>query len=152
MSVGVRINDLDLLKYIQVAIYGEVSSGIGDVFPGDRYVCFGEFREDGQAMWAVSVYDFKGGHDCTLDVALNLEGLLSRNLFEKIARVVCNYTFVQSKLLRMTTYVRASNERSRRITRRWGFREEGYIRLGFGPPRPEDMYVFGMTYDECKWI
>ncbi len=148
----VRINDLELLKYLQVSIYGSVSEGVDDIFPNDRYACFGEFRSDGQAMWAVSVYDFKRNHDCTLDVALNLDGLFSRGLFEKIARVVCDYTFKQTNLLRMTTYVRVSNQRSRRITKGWGFREEGLIRLGFGPPLPEDMYVFGMTYDECKWI
>ena len=148
----IEVNNLELLKFSQMAIHGKVPDHIGDVFPHEKYACFGEFDSNGQAVWAVSVYDFRRDHDCVLDVALSIDGLFSRALFEKIARVVCNYTFTQNNLLRMTTFVRASNKRSHRITKRWGFREEGLVKLGFGPPIPEDMYVFGMTKDECKWI
>lgn len=149
----ISINNLELLRYSQMAIHGSIPDHIGDVFPAEKYTCFGEFREDGQALWVVSVYDFKKGHDCTMDIALNLSsGLFSRSLFEKIARVTCDYVFNQCELLRMTTFVRASNRRSYRITKRWGYVEEGLVRLGFGPPNPEDMVVFGMTRDECKWI
>jgi RimJ/RimL family protein N-acetyltransferase len=148
----IEINNLDLLKFSKIAIHGRVTEDVGDVFPSEKYACMGEFKPDGQALWAVSVYDFRRDHDCILDVALSVDGLFSRALFEKIARAVCNYTFVQNKLLRMTTFVRVSNKKSYRITKRWGFREEGLIKLGFGPPNPEDMYVFGMTREECKWI
>jgi hypothetical protein len=150
--MGILINDLELLKFSQMAIHGKIKDEITDVFPSDKYACFGEFKPNKEALWAVSVYDFRVDHDCVLDVALSVDGLFSRALFEKIARVICNYTFVQCGLLRMTTFVRASNKKSYRITKRWGFRDEGYIRLGFGPPEPEDMVVFGMTKDECKWI
>ena len=148
----VEINNLELLKFSQRAIHGKVPEHIGAEFPKEKYTCFGEFRPDGEALWAVSVYDFKRDHDCILDVALNIGGLFSKSLFEKIARVVSNYVFVQSRLLRMTVFIRESNKRSYRIVKKWGFREEGFIKLGFGPPTPEDMYVFGMTRDECKWI
>lgn len=148
----VLINDINLLKYSKIAIHGKVPEHISDDFPTDRYACFGEYREDGQALWAVSVYDFKRGHDCTLDVALNVKGLFSRVLFEKIAKIVCNYAFVQNNLIRMTTFVRVSNKKSYRITKKWGFVEEGLIRMGFGEPNPEDMYVFGMLKTDCKWI
>ena len=148
----IEVNNLELLKYSQIAIHGKVPDHIGNVFPSEKYACLGEFRPDGEALWAVSVYDFRVGHDCVLDVALNVDGLFSRVLFEKIARVVCDYTFAQNNLLRMTTFVRASNKKSYRITKRWGFREEGIVKLGFGPPNPENMYVFGMTRNECKWI
>lgn len=153
MSCGeVVINDINLLKFSKLAIHGKIPDEIKNEFPSDKYACFGEYKQNGEALWAVSVYDFKRDHDCVLDVALNMDGLFSRKLFEKIARVICNYTFIQSRLVRMTTFVRASNKKSYRITKRWGFREEGLIKLGFGPPEIEDMYVFGMTKDECKWI
>lgn len=148
----VKINDLELLKFSQVAIYGKVHDGIGDTFPDDRYVCFGEYRPDGQALWAVSVYDFKRDHNCVLDVALNLNGLFSRELFEKMAKVTFNYTFVQANLLRVTAYVRVSNKRSQRVVNKWGFVEEGIVRKGFGPPNIEDMIAYGMLKTECKWI
>ena len=149
----IEVNNLELLKFSQTAIHGKVPEHIGNVFPLEKYACLGEFRPDGQALWVVSFYDFKRDHDCVLDIALNIGGLFSRDLFERIRRLVCHYAFVQNSLLRMTTFVRVSNKKSYRITKKWGFREEGLIKLGFGPPKPEDMHVFGLTRDECnKWI
>jgi hypothetical protein len=149
---GLCINDLDLLRYCHASVTGKEMEVVKNEFPKQEYACFGEYHENGEPMWAVTIYDFKKDHDCKLDIAMDIRGLFSRELFEKMAKVVFGYVFNQANLLRCTIQVRASNKRSLRLVKRWGFKEEGLIRNGYGPPKIEDMYILGMLRQECRFI
>lgn len=148
----IRINDLYLLRYCHASVTGKDMNILKDEFPTQQYACFGEYHADGTPMWVVSIYEFQKGHDCKLDIAMNIRGLFSRALFEKMGRVIADYAFNQAKLVRGTIQVRASNKSSLRLVKKWGFKEEGYIRKGYGLPKVEDMYLLGMLKEECVFI
>lgn len=146
----IQINNLDLLKFCHARILGEELDATE--FPTDKCVCFGEFYEDGEPYWSAVIRKVREGHDCFLEFAMNLRGMFTPSQFQRMARVVFNYIFVQANLLKCNTHVRVSNKKSIRITKAWGFSIEGITRLGFGKPKIEDMIHFGLLKDECKWI
>ncbi len=148
--MSIEINNLELLKFCHEKILGEDFNA--KEFPKDKCACFGEFYEDGLPYWSAVVRKVREGHDCFLEFAIDLRGMLSRSQFERMAHVVFNYIFLQANLLKCNTKVRLSNIRSIRITKAWGFTIEGITRLGFFKPTPEDMVNFGMLRQECKWI
>lgn len=148
---SVKINDLNLLKYC----YERVSVGemvtVPDIFPSDRCICFGEYYSDGEPIWSAVLCNFQK-HDCLLELAMNIRGLFSRVLFERMARVVFDYAFNKAGLLRISTKVRLSNTPSLKITKGWGFEVEGIVKKGYAPPRVEDMVIFGLLKENCKWL
>lgn len=148
----VRINDIELLKFCEKKIAMGRPIDLPNEFPSDRCVCFGDYRNDGQPLWVVVLYDFKESHDCQMDLALNLNGMLPPSLFRMMGRVVFDYIFNQANLVRCSSQVRVSHKASLRITKAWGMKEEGLRRLGFQYPEPEDMIMFGMLKTECPWI
>lgn len=150
MMKPILINDLALLKYGHEKI-GGFGEPIGDEFPKDC-VSFGQYKEDGEPFWVVALHSFKYGHDCLMDVTLNIKGMMSPSLFRMMARVVFDYIFNQAKLARVSVQVRLSNKASIRIARAWGMKDEGMKRLGFKLPSPEDMLLLGMIKTECPWI
>lgn len=152
MMRDVKINDLELLKYCETAIAGKDIPEFPDEFPHDRCVCFGQYGQDGQPRWVVALYDFKEGHDCIMDVALNIKGLFSPSLFKMMGRVVFDYIFNQAKLVRCSAHIRVSNKASIRISKAWGMKQEGIIRSGYKTPPIEDKVLFGMLKTECVWI
>lgn len=149
---NVKINDLNLLRFCHAKIVGKELEDFKNSFPEDKCVCFGEYHYDGEPKWSAVLYKFTKNHDCLLELTMNLRGLFSRKLFEKMARVVFDYAFNQANLLRISTTVRASNKRSYRITKAWGFEVEGIKKLGYGPPNVEDMVNFGLLKENCQWI
>lgn len=151
----VLINDFDLLKECEAAIAKESGNEMPqmpDTFPSHRCVCFGERHMDGSPYWVVVLYDFREGHDCMIDLFLNIKGMFTNSLHHKIGRVIANYAFEQAGLKKINSCVRASNKRAMRINKLFGFKEEGIIRLGYLPPTVEDKYVFGMLRSDCKWL
>lgn len=148
----VKINDYGLLKYCEEKMAGGAILDFPDVFPTDRCICFGDYRDDGEPHWVVVLYDFKGKHDCQMDLTLNLKGVLTPSLFKMMGRVVFDYIFNQAKLVRCSSHVRASHKASLKITKAWGMKEEGIRRLGYSIPTVEDMILFGMLKTECPWI
>jgi hypothetical protein len=148
----VKINDLQLLKYCEEKIAGKELVDFPDKFPSHRCVCFGDYGVDGEPLWVVVLYDFKEGHDCLMDLTLNIKGMLTPSLFKMMGRVVFDYIFNQAKLVRCSSQVRISHESSIRITKAWGMKEEGRRRLGFKHPYFEDAIIFGMLKTECPWI
>ena len=145
----VKINDLELLKFCE----SEVSKKdiTLDEFPHDRCVCFGAYKDDGTPQWSVVLYDFKGRHDCMVDIALNINGMFTPNLFKMIGRVIFNYAFNQANLNRCSIIIRKSNKASIKLAKAWGFKEEGLKRKGYREPI-EDMLMLGILKSECKWI
>lgn len=148
-----KINDLNLLRFCYGMTSGKSIDDLGDFFPEEKYACIGEYRKDGDPLWAIIFYDFKENHECSVDIALNLKNaLFSRELFEKIAYIVYEYVFNQANLLRCNAYVRESNKKSIRLTQKFGFSKEGFRPYGYGPPRIEGMHIFGMTLESCYWM
>jgi RimJ/RimL family protein N-acetyltransferase len=65
--------------------------------------------------------------------------------------LLLDLAFYQLRLTRVSTYVRADNEGSRRLTKGLGFREEGRIRKGwFADGAHVDIVVIGILSDE--WL
>lgn len=151
----IKINDIELLKFCEskmAEMSGVELPPLPDVFPSDRCVCLGDYRCDGIPRWACVLYDFKGHHDCQMDLVINTGGVLTPSLFKMMGRVVFDYIFNQANLVRCSSHVRASHKESIRITKAWGMKEEGIKRLGYKCPQPEDMIIFGMLKTECPWI
>lgn len=149
------INDLELLKKCEKAIADESGNEpreIGDVFPQDKCVCFGEKYPDGDPYWVVVLYNFREAHDCMIDLYLNIKGVFTPSLFNKIGRVIADYAFKQAGLSKINSCVRASNKRAMRINKFFGFKEEGIVRAGYVPPQTEDKHLFGMMHTDCKWV
>ena len=48
--------------------------------------------------------------------------------------------------------IRASNKKSLRLTKAFGFKVEGVIRNGYNKPMVEDKILLGMLREECPWI
>ena len=152
MISNIRINDLNLLRFCHSRVTGKDMRELKNAFPSDKYACLGEYKGKDDPLWAVTFYNFTEGHDCSIDIALNVRGLFAARLFKKIARVTFDYAFNQANLKRCTVTVRKSNKASQRLVKAWGFKEEGCKRLGYAKPIPEDMYLFGLLKEECKWI
>jgi RimJ/RimL family protein N-acetyltransferase len=65
-------------------------------------------------------------------------------------RKLLGYPFLQLGVERVTTLIRASNERSLRLNAGLGFVREGLIRQGYGD---EDMVLLGLLRSEAeRWI
>lgn len=115
---------------------------------------FSGYRSDATAIGheidgvlvGVLVYDTFGAGDCLWHVASNTKRWITR---EFILRGVA-YPFLQIGQKRITAMVSARNAPSLKLTRGFGFSEEGRLRRAgiFG----EDMIVFGMLREECRWL
>lgn len=146
-------NDIELLKFCYRKVTGEPDAEILDPNPFSNTYCVGQYREDGEPLWAVAAYGFsRSHHDCKLDIATNVKGLFSRDLFVRMATQVFHDLFLRAKLLRCTAEVRVSNKASIRLVEAWGFSKEGFRPDGAGRPKVEDLYLYGMLKDECRWI
>lgn len=148
----IKINDLYLLKHAYKEIIGEEFPHEGNKFPDDKYVCFGEYHSDKTPFWIVIFHSFIRSHDCMIELFINKKGLFTLSTFKRMAVVVFNYVFCQAKLNRCSVQVRKSNKASMRLARAWGFQFEGIKRNGYGPPRTEDMHLFGLLKEECRWV
>jgi len=148
----VKINDLNLLRYCHTKMGGSLTDELKESFPTEKCVCFGEYRDDGEPLWAASLYDFKNNHECNLDMTLNHKGIMSPSLFKRIGRVLCDYIFNQAKLKRCNSSIRISNHASIKLTKAYGFQIEGIKRHGFVASKAEDMVLLGLLKDECRWI
>ena len=149
---NVKINDLNLIRYCHAKITGRSVDDLKNAFPNDKYVGFGEYRDDGEPLWSAILHDFKNNHECTIEMTLNHKGLLSTSMFKRIGRVLCDYMFNQAKLNRCNSNIRISNSVSIKLTKAFGFKIEGLKRDGYSPPRKEDMVLLGLLKDECRWI
>lgn len=116
--------------------------------------CFSGYRSDATAIGheidgkiaGVLVYDTFGAGDCLWHVASSTKRWITREL---IIRGVA-YPFMQIGQKRMTAMVSERNDLSLKLTRGFGFVEEGRLRRAGA--HGEDMIVFGMLRDECRWL
>jgi hypothetical protein len=151
----ILINDFELYKECQTEIAkfcGNKIPEYPEAFPIEKSVCFGERYACGAPHWVVVLYNFKERHDCMIDLYLNVIGVFTMSIHHRIGRVIADYAFKQAGLKRITSTVRASNKRAMRVNKLFGFQHEGVIRSGYLPPLEEDMHLFGMLRDDCKWL
>lgn len=60
------------------------------------------------------------------------------------------YPFIQLKFERLTGYVPANNVAARRLDEHLGFKQEGVLRRFLSDG--EDVIIYGMLKDECRFI
>lgn len=60
------------------------------------------------------------------------------------------FPFEHCKVRRLNSLIAAENTRSRDLTERLGFKQEGVIRQGTDDG--DDLIIYGMLRDECRWI
>lgn len=70
----------------------------------------------------------------------------SRAVFKRIAHFAYDALAVE----RISASVGKKNKRSRKLLEGTGFRLEGCLRKGFS--KDEDMMIYGLLRDECRWI
>lgn len=151
MMSTIKINDQNLLNYSLNRIYEKQDVNIEEFLRTKEFITFGQYL-GAEPYWVVSIYDFTTHGDCMLDIVLNHKGLLSVDTMRRIAYLIADYVFYQNKCIRASTMVKASNTKSIRITKAFGFKVEGIVRNGYNKPIVEDKILFGMLKDECPWI
>lgn len=152
MSPEFKINDLGLLRYGKAVLEGKHPDEFKNAFPSEEYACFGQYKENNEPLWVVTLHSFRKNHDCLLEMAFNKTGLFSAELFKKIGRVVGDYMFNHANLIRCTAEIRASNQKSLRLAKAWGFVLEGVKKHGFISPKVEDMHILGIYKENCIWL
>jgi len=152
MTPDFKINDLGLLRYGKAVLEGKNPQDFANSFPSDQFVCFGQYNEEKMPLWVITLHSFQKNHDCLLEMAFNKKGLFSAQLFKKIGYVIADYMFNQANLLRCTAEIRASNYKSLRLVKAWGFVLEGIKKHGFVSPKIEDMHILGLYKENCIWL
>ncbi|WP_276200284.1 GNAT family protein [Chelatococcus sp. XZ-Ab1] len=118
--------------------------------------CIGiTFRDDakviarvvGGDLRAVVVFDRFSATDCLLHVASSGNG---RWFSRELAIRAMAYPFLQCGLPRITAIISEHNAESLRITRKFGFVEEGRMRKA--GEHGEDELLFGLLREECRWL
>lgn len=152
MTSAIKINDLGLLRYGKAVLEGRDPQEFRGTFPSEEFVCFGQYKENNEPLWVITLHSFQEKHDCLLEMAFNKKGLFSAELFKKIGRVIADYMFNQACLMRCTAHIRAGNYKSLRLVKAWGFVLEGIKRKGFISPKIEDMHILGLLKEDCVWL
>jgi RimJ/RimL family protein N-acetyltransferase len=67
-----------------------------------------------------------------------------------VLRGIFSYPFEQLGLARLTAVTESTNQSVRAFLCHIGFREEGVMRRGF--PSGADAVIYGMLYEECRWL
>lgn len=114
----------------------------------------GSFADDAQAIgWekngelvAGVVFEKWDGPNIFMHVAVT-EGMV---VTKRDLRIVFSYPFTHLKCNRVTGLVRVDNIKAQRFDEHLGFVREGQLRQAHSDGT--DMYVYGMTSKECRWI
>lgn len=116
---------------------------------------FGGFRPEARAiahasgftLRGVAVYELFSEVDCMVHV-------VSDGSAKWVTREFCvramAFPFIQLRQRRITSMVSERNQPSLQFTRGFGWTEEGRMRKA--GPQGEDVILFGMLAEECKWL
>lgn len=110
---------------------------------GEWYAAIG-LESDGDLVSGV-VYNFYTGPD----IAMHVVGVGPTWLSRSYLRAAFKYPFVQLGCRRVTGYVPASNSRAQRFDEHLGFQREGLLRHALPD---DDVIVYGMLREECRWL
>lgn len=83
------------------------------------------------------------------DIQISVASISKRWLSKSILNAFFSYPFLQLGCDRVTSFIPKKNKQTREFVEGIGFKEEGNIRRGF---LDDDCIVYGMLYEECKWI
>lgn len=108
------------------------------------YQTFGAISNDGMLQAGLVLSDYN-----VFEVDLNLACHRVGAITPKMAGYVFTWIFAQG-FKRITAKVAKKNKRSRKITEGMGFRLEGTLKYALDGT--QDMCVYGMTFDNCKWL
>lgn len=104
-------------------------------------------RRVGADIRGVAVFDTFGSSDCMLHLASDGKpGWMTRDFI----RLVMTYPFIQCRFARITSEVSSLNIASLKLTRHFGWVEEGRRRNA--GQDGEDTVLFGMLRRECRWL
>lgn len=114
----------------------------------------GCFRDDARAIGhekngelvAVVVFDTFSTTGCFVHIASGARKWMSR----EFGIVAMTYPFIQLALPRISCIVSTNNRMSLRFTRQFGWIEEGIMRRAGNDG--EDIILFGMLRQECRWL
>ena len=113
----------------------------------DRFVtAVGIANSDNVIVGGIVLSDYRG-HDGKLSIYANDPRFLTPAMVSDL----CRFVFVEAKFLRVTAETAKRNKRARRFVEGMGFRLEGTMRHGWHDGT-DDMCIYGMTHDQCKWI
>jgi len=73
-----------------------------------------------------------------------------RGLSKGFIEIVFGYAFQLAKLRRLSALIEISNQESINLVERLGFVREGLLR--HAADNGNDLYVYGMLKEECKWV
>lgn len=73
-----------------------------------------------------------------------------KGLSKRFIQVVFGYAFNLANLRRLTALVETSNFESSNLVERLGFKREGTLRAA--ADNGNDLYVYGLLKEECKWV
>lgn len=115
---------------------------------------FCSFRDDARAIGlemdgsiaAVVVYDTFSTTNCFVHIASARRKWFS----PQFATVAMAFPFLQCGHRRVSCIVSERNRLSLRLTRLFGWTQEGVLRSA--GPEGEDVLLFGMLREECRWL
>lgn len=113
------------------------------------------FRDDAQAIGlardgeliGVTVFDTFSTTGCFVSIATDRS---PHWMTRSYIREVFAYPFIQCGFARISCVISEHNAESLRFTRHFGWTQEGTVRRA--GPKGEDLILFGMLRDECRWL
>lgn len=113
-------------------------------FPFDNFSALGNIR-DGELVAGVIYNHYSGVNICA-----HIAGAPGKNwLTRDFLYAMFDYPFNQLGVNRITGLVPKKNKQARKFDQHLGFKYEGNMR---GALPDDDMLVYGMLKDECKWL
>lgn len=122
-----------------------VAEGLGDKV--EEYIpslAIGIYRGD-ELIGGVLINDIRPKRDCWLTIYTTSKDWAKRQVMKYVFGVVFGLIGCE----RCSAFVSQSNEKSRDLCLRLGFKKEGLLREY--RDNGENCYVFGMLKSECKW-
>lgn len=110
------------------------------------HVAVGIVNEENTLCGGIVMTDWRI-HDACLSIYVEPPAFITPRMF----RELFGHVFGQMRMKRVTAEIAKKNRRARRFVEGIGFRLEGTLRHGWHDGR-DDMCIYGMTFDACKWL
>lgn len=135
---------VDVVQDSKTKILRFICELTGETFSVPVYSALGQY--EGDRLTAGVIYHNHMGHDIGASIGVAPGSTLSRRFVFSMFHV----PFYMLGANRITARIRESNTRSAQLVYRLGFRLEGTVRQGYKDG--EDMLLFGMLKQECRWL
>ena len=101
---------------------------------------------DGEVVAGV-IYESYNGHNVWMHVAVTDGGV---SLTRGVLRTIFDYPFNQMRVARVSGYVEASNEASRKFCEQLGYRQEAV--LSGAASDGGDVIIYAMRREDCRFL